>query len=61
MRQKLIKIADHSELGWRMVAKYEADKLASNSEDEKKLEEAKKSAERKAVKRRKAVMTPACH
>ena len=53
-RQKLIKIADRSELGWKVVEEYEADELASGSEDEKKLERAERTAERKAVKRRKA-------
>ena len=53
-RQKLIKIADRSELGWKVVEEYEADELASGSEDEKKLERAERTAERKAVKKRKA-------
>lgn len=54
-RQKLIKIADRSELGWKVVSEYEADELASDSEDEKKLEKAERSAERKAAKKRKTV------
>ena len=33
-RQKLIKIADKSKDGWRVVAEYESDDLASGSEDE---------------------------
>ena len=53
-RQKLIKIADRSELGWRVVAEYEADELALDSDDEKKLGKAERSAERKASKKRKA-------
>ena len=52
-RQKLIKIADRSEYGWGVVAEYEADDLASGSEDEKRLEKAEKAAERKAFKKRK--------
>ena len=52
-RQELIKIADRSELGWKVVDEYEADELASGSEDEKKLERAERTAERKAVKKRK--------
>jgi len=35
-RQKLIKIADNSELEWRIVAEYETSNLAHDSEDEKK-------------------------
>ena len=54
-RQKLIRIADRSELGWKVVEEYEADELASGSEDEKKLERAERTAERKAVKKRKAM------
>ena len=36
-RQKIIKIADSSDLGWRVVQEYEANPLADDSEDEKKL------------------------
>ena len=35
-RQKLIKLADSSELGWRTVAEYEASIIADDSDDEKK-------------------------
>ena len=53
-RQKLIKVADRSELGWAVVAEYQANDLAENSDDERKLEGAVKAAERKvAAKRRK--------
>ena len=53
-RQKLIKVADRSELGWAVVAEYQADDLAENSDDGRKLERAEKAAERKvAAKRRK--------
>ena len=52
-RQKLIKIADRSELGWAVVAEYTADELADDSDDEKRLEKAEKAAERKAAKRKK--------
>ena len=48
-RQKLIKIADHSEFGWRVVAEYEADELTSDSDAEKKLEKAERTAERKVA------------
>ena len=52
-RQKMIKLADRSELGWSVVEEYEADELADNSEDEKKIARAEKEAERKAIKRKK--------
>ena len=53
-RQKLIKIADRSELGWAVVNEYTADELADNSDDEKRMEKAEKAAERKAARKRKA-------
>ena len=37
-RQKLIKIADRSDFGWGVVAEYQAEELASGSDDERKLE-----------------------
>ena len=52
-RQKLIKIADHSEYGWGVVAEYTTDELAEDSDDEKWIEKAGKAAEQKAAKRRK--------
>ena len=45
-RQKLIKVADHSELGWAVVAEYQTDELAENL-DERKLEHAERAAERR--------------
>ena len=36
-RQKHIKIADRSELGWQVVAAYESDELMSSSDDKKRL------------------------
>ena len=53
-RQKLIKLADRSESGWAVIEDYDADALADNSEDERKIEKAEKAAERKLAKRRKA-------
>ena len=47
--QKLIKIADCSDLGWAVVSKYSADELA----DDKRLEKAEKMAERKANRHKK--------
>ncbi|XP_063395983.1 integrase/recombinase xerD homolog isoform X2 [Mytilus trossulus] len=46
-RQKLIRIADSSELGWRVVHEYETNPLADDSEDERKLYKAENIAERK--------------
>ena len=46
-RQKLIKIADRSNDGWKVVEEYESNDLASNSEDEKRIKKAKKAASRK--------------
>lgn len=46
-RKMLIKISDTYKDGWQVVKEYESDKLASNSEDEKKLKKAKEAAGRK--------------
>ena len=46
-RQKLIRIADKSADGWRVVDEYVSDELASCSEDEKRLKRAKDTANRK--------------
>ena len=43
-RNKLIKMADRSALGWETVAEYEADPIASDSEDRKKIRQAKNRA-----------------
>ena len=45
-----MKKAHHSKFGWAFVAEYEADELASGSEDERRLEKAEK-AEKAAEKR----------
>ena len=52
-RQKLIRLADRSEFGWDAVKEYETDELAENDDNAKRLEKAEKSAEQKALKRRK--------
>ncbi|VDI13137.1 Hypothetical predicted protein [Mytilus galloprovincialis] len=49
-RQKLIKLADSSEAGWRVVAEYTANPLAENSEDEKRMYKAQTRAEAKIKK-----------
>ena len=54
LRQKLIRLADHSEFGWEAVNEYETDELAANEDDAKRLEKAEKAAEQKVLKRKKA-------
>ena len=46
-RQKLIRLADKSKDGWKVVDEYLSDELALDSEDEKKLRKAKIAAARK--------------
>jgi hypothetical protein len=43
-RQKLMKMADRSELGWRVIQHYVADPIADSVEDEKRIKNATKSA-----------------
>ena len=43
-RNKLIKMADRSVLGWDTVTEYEADPIASDSDDGKKIRQAKNRA-----------------
>ena len=52
-RVRLIKIADRSEHGWATVAEYETDKLALDSEDEKRITRAEEEAQKKAIARKK--------
>lgn len=47
-RQKIIKIADTSEHGWKVVEEYTANPLADDSDDEKRITRAQARAERKA-------------
>ena len=52
-RQKLIRVADRSELGWAVVAVYEANSLAVDSDDKEARERAERTAERKVTAKRK--------
>ena len=45
--QKLIQLADNSELGWKVVTEYEANPIASDSDDEKHIYKAEARANRK--------------
>jgi hypothetical protein len=47
-RQKMIKLADTSDLGWKVVQEYESNPIADDSEDEKRMNRALSKAERKA-------------
>lgn len=49
-RQKLIKLADSSEAGWRVVDGYVSNSLAEDSDDEKKIYKAQTRAESKLKK-----------
>ena len=51
--QKLIRLADRSELGWAVVDVYESDELASDDEDAKRMKEARKVADQKDQKEKK--------
>ncbi|CAB4031942.1 integrase recombinase xerD homolog, partial [Paramuricea clavata] len=52
LRQKKIKLADKSDAGWLAVKEYEAEDLASDSDDEKRIKKAQASAVRKKAKSR---------
>ena len=43
-RQKLIRMADRSDLGWRVVQHYVADPIAESVDDEKRIKNATKAA-----------------
>ncbi len=48
----MIRLADRSEFVWAVVSEYEADVLASDSDDEKRIDKAEKAAECKSLKRK---------
>jgi len=45
--QKIIKLADKSEAGWLAVKEYEAEELASDSDDKKRIRKAQERALKK--------------
>ena len=52
-RQKAIRLADRSDLGWAVVNEYGEDELADDSEDEKRMTRAVAAAEKKATQQKK--------
>ena len=46
----MVQMVDHSEVGWSVVAKYNAEELGDDSENEKRLEKADNFAGREVVK-----------
>jgi len=53
-RQKIIKLADKSEAGWLAVKEYEAEELASDSDDKKRIRKAQERALKKKEKKQDA-------
>ena len=52
--QKAISLADRTELGWAVVNEYGEDKLAEDSDDEKRIAKAVATSERKAAQLKKS-------
>uniref|UniRef100_A0A1X7UKC3 Uncharacterized protein n=1 Tax=Amphimedon queenslandica TaxID=400682 RepID=A0A1X7UKC3_AMPQE len=48
-RQKLIRLVDRSEHGWKVIKEYESDALADDEDDENRISKAEKSAEKRAA------------
>ena len=48
-RQKAMRLADRSELGWAVVNEYGEDELAEDSDDEKRIAKAVATAEKKVA------------
>ena len=55
---KLIRFVDKSEFGWEMVNQYEADELASNSEDDKRIYCSERRAKKKHEEKKKKKSPP---
>lgn len=51
-RQKLLKIADRSEAGWKVAEEYMKDPVADDSDDEKCIRDAERTVKRRIAKRR---------
>ena len=45
-RQKIIKLADSSDLGWKVAQEYESNPIADDSEDKKRMHRALSKAEK---------------
>ena len=54
----MIKLADSSDLGWKVIQEYESNPIADDSEDEKRTNRALSKAERKAKAKRRLRTTP---
>ncbi|KAH3735397.1 hypothetical protein DPMN_041924 [Dreissena polymorpha] len=50
-RQKILRLADESKLGWIFVSEYESDLLSSDSENEKRMYWAEERANKKLERR----------
>ena len=55
-RQKIIRLADESELGWKVVDEYMQSEIASDEEDQKKIHRAQARARVKAKSEAKQVL-----
>ena len=46
-RQKLVRLADREEKGWKFVREYVKDKLVEDSDDEKQIRKARRTVQEK--------------